>query len=759
MKRLLGIIFVLWANILFGQSYGDYYQSAEGLKTDALKAALHNIIKGHTELPYTASTTDVWDMLKQTDKDPNNSENVILIYSGISVNAAQEYSNATGWTREHVWAKSRGDFGTEIGPGTDAHHLRPEDDNVNSIRGNRSFDNCQTCVAVLDKGIITGSFTDANVYTFEPRDEVKGDVARMIFYMATRYEGDNNELDLELTELIPDLTDKSPFHGRLSTLIKWNREDPVSDWERNRNDVIYTQFQHNRNPYIDIPELVEYIWGNAVGTNWSSAFGTYPKDGETNVAINTTIRFVFSAAIRNIDDSEITNTNVANLLVLKETDTNGAIVAFTTNIDTDKKVITVTPASDLKNNQIYYASLAAVEDANNVANSFTEISFTTIEADLTAPTFEFDPVNGATGIAINRMPKITFNEAIRNIDDSEITNANVASLLTFKETDGNGADVTFTATIDANKKVITLTHTSNLKNNQLYYISIDAVEDANNNAISASHTTFTTADVTQSSDVIISQYYEGASNDKFIEITNLGSESVDLSTYYLGRFSNTFSPADNSVYNDGNALSGSIAADQTLVYKNASAVNPTYAVTNSVASTTATYFNGDDPVALMNGGNTWANRIDVIYAEGSWGAERSFYRKASVTTGNKNMSVLDGSGEWTQVSLAEVASANSTDSEYLGTHVSGTVSAVDDLLNPEINIYPNPSTGKFYVEVGESFKINTKIEVFNLIGMKVFETLVRDSKTELDLSTMKQGIYYVRVDDGKNSFTQKVVKQ
>jgi endonuclease I len=126
-----------------------------------------------------------WGILKETDRDPNNADNVILMYSGISVNAPQEYNNTNGWTREHIWAKSRGDFGTSTGIGTDVHALRPIDNTTNRARNNRSFNNGAICVEVTDKwGNVTGSQKDANDWSFEPRDQVKGDVARMIFYMA-----------------------------------------------------------------------------------------------------------------------------------------------------------------------------------------------------------------------------------------------------------------------------------------------------------------------------------------------------------------------------------------------------------------------------------------------------------------------------------------------------------------------------------------------------------------------------------------------
>ncbi len=113
--RYLTAIFCLFSIIISGQVTTEYYVSAENLADDNLKFALNQIIDNHTEFNYTSSNTDVWDILKETDRDPNNSDNVILIYSGVSVNGAQEYNSANGWTREHIWAKSRGNFGTTIG--------------------------------------------------------------------------------------------------------------------------------------------------------------------------------------------------------------------------------------------------------------------------------------------------------------------------------------------------------------------------------------------------------------------------------------------------------------------------------------------------------------------------------------------------------------------------------------------------------------------------------------------------------------------
>lgn len=226
----------------------DYYRTAAGKTGNTLKTELHNIIYHHTELSYSA----VWEALKKTDEDPANANNVILLYTGRSQSKSTNGGGVDDWNREHVWAKSHGDFGTAMGPGTDLHHLRPTDVSVNGTRGNLDFDNGGT-----EHSEALGNYFDSD--SWEPRDEVKGDVARMLFYMAVRYEGDvSDEPDLELNNTVNNGT--APYHGKLSVLLQWNAEDPVDDRERRRNDIIYSDYQHNRNPFIDHPEWVNEIW-------------------------------------------------------------------------------------------------------------------------------------------------------------------------------------------------------------------------------------------------------------------------------------------------------------------------------------------------------------------------------------------------------------------------------------------------------------------------------------------------------------------
>ncbi|AJT41730.1 endonuclease [Psychromicrobium lacuslunae] len=227
-----------------------YYKDAVGKTGTALRNSLHSIISVMTKINYDT----VWDALQDTDQDPANSNNVIELYTGKSVPKSQHGGGVDDWNREHVFAKSHGNFGTSTGPGTDVHHLRPTDVTVNSARGNKDFDNGGQPVAEAP-----GNFTDSD--SWEPRNAVKGDIARMLMYMAIRYDGSDGFADLELNESTSNGT--NPFMGKLSILLKWSAQDPPDAFEKKRNDVIFTKWQKNRNPFIDHPEWATAIWGAA----------------------------------------------------------------------------------------------------------------------------------------------------------------------------------------------------------------------------------------------------------------------------------------------------------------------------------------------------------------------------------------------------------------------------------------------------------------------------------------------------------------
>lgn len=228
-----------------------YYAGIDpALTGDALKAALHGLIAGHDALGY----GELWDALAYTDQDPRHEGHVVLFYTGWSSPADNHGGGPSNWNREHVWAKSRGGFGNHPPAGTDLHHIRPTDVTVNAARENFAFDDGGELYTDPDGP--TGCRVDED--SWEPRDAVKGDVARMVFYMVVRYE--DATLDMELTEGAPPQHDRRPLHGVRATLLQWHADDPPDDFERRRNDRIHA-LQGNRNPFIDHPEWVAVIWG------------------------------------------------------------------------------------------------------------------------------------------------------------------------------------------------------------------------------------------------------------------------------------------------------------------------------------------------------------------------------------------------------------------------------------------------------------------------------------------------------------------
>ena len=253
-------VYRIWDPLLYDSAVVDYYAGIDtSLDHESFKAELHGLVDSQLVYNYTDNNeVDVWDILKQTDRDPNNAGNVILFYTGWSVESDQEFNSGLGWSREDIWSQAHGNLDDYPGVATDVHAIRPADITVNRARGDRDFDEGGTLY--LDGNGDTGAFRDED--SWEPRDEVKGDIARMLFYMAVRYEGGENEPDLELLDTVWTQNFTKPglgYHGKFTTLIKWHEADPVGRFERQRNQSIF-EFQGNRNPFIDHPEYVYRVW-------------------------------------------------------------------------------------------------------------------------------------------------------------------------------------------------------------------------------------------------------------------------------------------------------------------------------------------------------------------------------------------------------------------------------------------------------------------------------------------------------------------
>jgi hypothetical protein len=246
-----------------------YYNSLDGLSDTALKQALQDIIANPATVR-AQTYADIIDILKEADQNPANSNQVWLVYTeqGRAKLDFQTDSNNFGkWNREHTYPRSRGGYFSidldDIADGkdvfwtteadslrhgnSDAHALRAADGPENSSRSNQNYGSPEYNGPIGN----LGSF--------------KGDVARSVLYMAVRYNG------LAIVNGFPTAIPIGNL-GDLATLLDWHRNDPPDDFEMNRNNVIYT-WQFNRNPFIDQPDLVEYIWGNNIGDTWNQALG------------------------------------------------------------------------------------------------------------------------------------------------------------------------------------------------------------------------------------------------------------------------------------------------------------------------------------------------------------------------------------------------------------------------------------------------------------------------------------------------------
>ncbi len=288
MKKLFFLILLAVSSVtLFAQQayYNDVNLTLTGI---ALKTELsQKIINTHTtQLQY----TNVWGVLQQTDLDPSNSNNVLLLYgyndgdaNPITDRTRNKNSNGgnTGeWNREHTYAQSLATPNmTTSSPnaGTDAHHLRSSDVQMNGNRGNRKF--------------AAGSGNAGNAGSnWYPGNEWKGDVARMMMYMYLRYP----------SQCLPDNvgvgTSVAIDPSMITLFLDWNAQDVVSTYEQNRNTILETE-QGNRNPFIDNPYLATIIWGGTPAQdNWNmtsieeksleNAFNVYPvpsKNGDIHV--------------------------------------------------------------------------------------------------------------------------------------------------------------------------------------------------------------------------------------------------------------------------------------------------------------------------------------------------------------------------------------------------------------------------------------------------------------------------------------------
>lgn len=237
-------------------SYPDpsnYYSSITddmtGGLNGTLRKALTALIKPKAYYTYRGTSTGTLGReLCNIDEDPSNTSNMYFFYINTSVKKVLSDAN-TGWNREHCWPQdnSGGLYGTS-GAGADALHIRPTLTKTNSKRDNSKYgvstDSTMLTETYLGK---TYNYGKSGTY-FEPLDAVKGDAARICFYMYVAYFADRG----------------TPFTNNFQSTalaVQWSTNDAPSDIERSRNDKAFASVQKNRNPFVDHPEWVAKIFG------------------------------------------------------------------------------------------------------------------------------------------------------------------------------------------------------------------------------------------------------------------------------------------------------------------------------------------------------------------------------------------------------------------------------------------------------------------------------------------------------------------
>lgn len=330
MKTIFKNLMILFSLILisvssFGQIPEGYYDSADGLQGDLLRAALRTIItSGHTSNNYNNLEDDfyytdnlgsnkVWDMYSQdaTGVAPGN----YYFYYNISSDQCGNYSGEGDcFNKEHSFPKSWWGGSTSAIQYADLFHLVPTDGYVNNRRSNYVFGKVSSPSWTSTNGSKVGSNTYPGYSgtVFEPIDDYKGDFARNYFYMATRYMNSFSSWSCAM------ISGNNYATWAINMLLEWHHNDPVSQKEIDRNNAVYS-IQHNRNPYIDNPIWADAVWDPSYNPNfvelYNSFFTVSPNPASDYISIKASIdgnNYQTSVTITDISGKKIITTDLQN---------------------------------------------------------------------------------------------------------------------------------------------------------------------------------------------------------------------------------------------------------------------------------------------------------------------------------------------------------------------------------------------------------------------------------------------------------------
>ena len=733
MKKLLFSILTLTSLISFCQEayYSDVNLQLSG--TDLKDALATKIISTHTNL--LSYTPGVWEASKATDKDVDASK-VVLIYgweNGTDQditndrtrdNSLQDRGNGDNfvWNREHVFSKSLASpslVTNNPGPGTDAHNLRPADKNRNSERNNFKF---ALGTGNSSRSSVTYNGPEGpNTRGWYPGDEWKGDVARIIMYMYLRY-GDQclpTAVGVGSNQFTPD--------DMIDLFLKWNVEDPVSDFEKARNtfheNTSNTYAQGNRNPFIDNPYLATRIWGgDAAQDTWGiyTSSDTQAPTKPTNVTLsNITLTSIDLNWTASTDDVGVIGYNV-----------------YVNDVLTKQTTTTNTSITDLEAGTSYSFKVIAKDQINRSEAS--------------------DIVSGQT-LSDTTAPTVPNNVTITNITDSSF-------MVNWSASTDNNAVASYDVYLDDSFHANT-TETNytiiNLSTSTTYRVTVLAKDKDNNMSAKSAAASATTTDGSSggtATELFISEYVEGnGGTNKAIEIVNLTGSTVDLDGYVLKLERNGSGVWTTPLALDKGSVKSIVPGDVFVVgngdnsapeLQPYSASNPNGQVDLVQPNNPDTNygqpvnFNGDDAVALFKD-DVLIDIIGVFGNSEKFAINVTLRRNEDITAPN---TTFDKTAEWT-------AFPENT-FNGVGSHTV-TLSTNSETLNG-FKMYPNPVTrNKLFFNINEKATIN----IYNVLGKLVQSEAIENVNSSINVSKLPKGMYLLKLYTQNQSISKKFIKQ
>jgi endonuclease I/chitodextrinase len=695
-EKILFIVSILLFSTAFCQIPSNYYNNATGTGY-TLKTQLKTIItNGHSDQGYgnlySGYQTTHIDNYYENDgsvldfysENPTGTDT--YFYTHGSNNCGNYNSENDCYNREHLMPQSV--FSSASPMKNDIHFVVPSDGYVNGKRSSFAFGEISNPTWTSSNGSKLGpnTFGSYNGTVFEPVDEFKGDIARSLLYFATRYESQVSSWNH--SGMLNGTNDQVYQDWFLDLLISWHNDDPVNQQEIDRNNAAYN-YQGNANPYINHPEWVNTIWS----TNTDTENPTAPTNLITSNPTASTVDLVWTTSIDNI---AVTSYDI-----------------YVNGVNTYNTINTSFIANNLNSETNYCFTVFARDAANNtssVSNKDCEITLTDNEA----PTV---PAN----ITITNQTGSGFKANWTASTD----NAAVVGYDVF-------VDGTFNAsTVNTSYSVIDLTASTT------YSVTILAKDEAGNkSAQSTAVDAVTTDGSAASNEIFFSEYIEGSSNNKAIEIANYTGQTVSLANYSIKLGPN-----------------GDDFGTQTLTFTTETIVDgDVYVIGNSQIaictsevdiSSKVTYFNGNDALGLFKNDVL----IDIIGEENNssyFGAEVTLQRKSTITSPN---TVFNKTGEWVQGSAVD-------DCTDLGIHSVSTASLYNSVFN-SFKIYPNPTNGN---TLYFNFTKEVTIRMYNVLGKLIKTNKINSKNNKIDISALPKGIYLLKINSENQFITKKIIK-